>query len=162
MSSPSHRSESPPAAMSVLDDVPLAQAELDWRTKRHGALCTVCQHADQHEINAAYIGWMDPKKVADAYGIKLGSLRRHAAYFSLDVARSTNVASLIGGILEAKVRQMKPEDLTIDDFMRLIDKLQGVKAGNTTEQLEGAPGVRPAMTQGATWEEMVRLRRVKT
>jgi hypothetical protein len=60
---------------------------------RHQRACSVCAHAQQEEIEAAFIGWRSPAAIAEEFGLSdRASVYRHAHALGLFQKRQRNVS----------------------------------------------------------------------
>jgi hypothetical protein len=68
---------------------------------RHRRLCSVCQHAQREDIEAAFIAWRSPVSIAEEYGLAdRSSVYRHAQAFGLSDKRKRNVRAALERIIE--------------------------------------------------------------
>ena len=68
---------------------------------RHKRNCTVCAHEKCAEIEAAFIAWDSPTKLAEEYGLAdRTSIYRHAHAFGLFEKRRRNVRAALERIIE--------------------------------------------------------------
>jgi len=67
---------------------------------RHEALCTICAHKHREEIEAAFVNWASPAKIANEFKITRDSLYRHAKAADLFTPRQRNVRAALEKIIE--------------------------------------------------------------
>lgn len=68
---------------------------------RHERNCTVCAHANRSEIEAAFVAWESPVKIAVEYGLAdRASIYRHAYAFGLIARRRRNIRAALERIIE--------------------------------------------------------------
>lgn len=152
----------------VADDAQeaLDRREYDRALEHHRRHCKVCRHSDLADIEALYCGWLDPSKVARAYGLDVDVLQRHAARFGWHHERVRNVETLLAQLAENAMRKLVPPgEVTLDTVLAITDRLQRGQM-----HLAGAPrkveralrtGRQPAPVKTAegrtqTWERMIR------
>ena len=68
---------------------------------RHRRNCTVCQHEQREEIEAAFVAWRSPASLAEEFGLAdRTSVYRHAHALGLFVKRQRNVRAALERIIE--------------------------------------------------------------
>ncbi len=68
---------------------------------RHRRQCTICQHPECEEIEAAFIAWRSPAAIAEEYGLSdRKTVYRHAHALELFPRRARNIRSALEYILE--------------------------------------------------------------
>ena len=68
---------------------------------RHKAQCTICAHEKQKEIEAAFVAWESPEKIATEYGLThRTTVYRHAKAFGLNLKRQQNIRVPLERIIE--------------------------------------------------------------
>jgi hypothetical protein len=76
-------------------------AQRDVSLGRHRRLCSVCQHAECEEIEAAFISWTSPASIAVEYGLSdRASVYRHAHAVGLFSKRQRNIRAALERIIE--------------------------------------------------------------
>ena len=69
--------------------------------KRHKGQCSICSHEKRKEIEAAFVAWESPEKIAAEYGLTHRStVYRHAKAFGLNVKRQQNIRVPLERIIE--------------------------------------------------------------
>jgi transcription initiation factor TFIIIB Brf1 subunit/transcription initiation factor TFIIB len=77
------------------------QLEKTQNIGRHKRRCTVCNHEQIHEIEAAFISWQSPAMIAVEFGLAdRASVYRHAQAFNLSAKRDRNLKSALEKIIE--------------------------------------------------------------
>jgi hypothetical protein len=74
---------------------------------RHDQRCSVCLHADRVEIDADFVNWTGPGRIAKKYHISRDALYRHAHATNLMERRQRNVRQALEKIIEY-ADQVKP------------------------------------------------------
>jgi hypothetical protein len=73
---------------------------------RHKRCCTICQHGDCGEIEAAFVAWRSPASIAEEFGLSdRASVYRHAHATGLFPKRQRNIRSALERIIE-KAREV--------------------------------------------------------
>lgn len=67
---------------------------------RHEFRCTICPHEERESIEAAFVGWQSPVKIASDYKISRDSIYRHAKATGLSEKRRKNVRAALERIIE--------------------------------------------------------------
>jgi hypothetical protein len=68
---------------------------------RHRRTCSVCRHAQQEEIEAAFIGWRSPASIAEEFGLAdRASVYRHSHALGLFEKRRRNIRAALERIIE--------------------------------------------------------------
>ena len=67
---------------------------------RHEAKCSICLHLQREEIEAAFVDWLSPTRIAAAYKISRDSVYRHAAALGLLPRRQKNIRRALEKIIE--------------------------------------------------------------
>lgn len=68
---------------------------------RHKRFCSVCQHAQLEEIEAAFIAWRSPAAIAKDYGLAdRASVYRHSHALGLFEKRRRNIRAALERIIE--------------------------------------------------------------
>ena len=67
---------------------------------RHEQRCSVCLHADRVEIDADFVNWTGPGRIAKKYHISRDALYRHAHATNLMERRQRNVRQALEKIIE--------------------------------------------------------------
>jgi len=68
---------------------------------RHQRNCSVCNHAQQEEIEADFVSWRSPATIASEYGLAdRASVYRHAHALELFAERRKNVRAALERIIE--------------------------------------------------------------
>jgi hypothetical protein len=68
---------------------------------RHRRNCTVCAHEKRQEIEAEYVAWKSPARIAEEYGLAdRTSVYRHAHALGLVEKRKRNVRAALERIIE--------------------------------------------------------------
>jgi len=68
---------------------------------RHKGQCTVCSHEKCKEIEAAFVAWESPEKIATEFGLgHRTSVYRHAKVFGLNLRRQQNIRVPLERIIE--------------------------------------------------------------
>ena len=68
---------------------------------RHRRVCSVCQHAQRDNIEAAFVAWNSPASIAEEYGLAdRASVYRHAHAIGLFVRRQRNIRVALEHIIE--------------------------------------------------------------
>ena len=68
---------------------------------RHKGQCTICLHAQCKEIEAAFVAWESPEKIAAEFGLgHRTSVYRHAKVFGLNLRRQQNIRVPLERIIE--------------------------------------------------------------
>jgi hypothetical protein len=68
---------------------------------RHKAQCTICTHTKCTEIEAGFVNWESPAKLAEEYGLAdRASVYRHAHALALFEKRKRNVRAALEHIIE--------------------------------------------------------------
>jgi hypothetical protein len=76
-----------------LDEIPVSQG-------RHQAKCLICAHSQRDVIEAEFINWASPTKIAEEYGISRDGVYRHARAMGLIEKRRRNVRAALERIIE--------------------------------------------------------------
>ena len=149
----------------VDDAVDLArEARLDALARsQHAARCSVCRHAERDEIEALYLAWLDPRKIALAFQVPLGSIQLHAARLGLDAQRADDVETALGRLVERAMRKLVEADAEIglDGLLSLVDRIQRGRAQRARRVLKSGRVPDPVRADGVTqtWEHMIRMSR---
>jgi hypothetical protein len=76
-------------------------AKLQISLGRHPRLCSVCQHAQKDEIEAAFVAWRSPALIAEEYGLSdRKTVYRHAHALDLFPRRGRNIRAALESIIE--------------------------------------------------------------
>jgi hypothetical protein len=68
---------------------------------RHKGQCTICSHEKCKEIEAAFVAWESPEKIAAEYGLShRTTVYRHAKAFGLNLRRQQNIRVPLERIIE--------------------------------------------------------------
>jgi len=68
---------------------------------RHRRACTICRHEKSEEIEAAFVAWTSPAKIAESYALAdRTSVYRHAHAVGLFEKRRRNVRAALEAIIE--------------------------------------------------------------
>jgi hypothetical protein len=68
---------------------------------RHKGQCTICSHEKCKEIEAAFVAWESPEKIAAEFGLgHRTSVYRHAKFFGLNLRRQQNIRVPLERIIE--------------------------------------------------------------
>ena len=68
---------------------------------RHKGQCTICSHAKCKEIEAAFVAWGSPEKIATEFGLgHRTTVYRHAKAFGLNLKRQQNIRAPLERIIE--------------------------------------------------------------
>jgi hypothetical protein len=68
---------------------------------RHQRTCSVCNHQQREEIEAAFIGWRSPAAIAEEFGLAdRTSVYRHAHALGLFPKRQRNIRAALERIIE--------------------------------------------------------------
>ena len=67
---------------------------------RHARDCALCKHRDRPEIEAEFVSWESPSRLARRFKISRRSIYRHASALDLFEKRSLNVRSALEKIIE--------------------------------------------------------------
>jgi hypothetical protein len=68
---------------------------------RHAAKCRICRHPKRQEIEADFVGWKSPARIARDYGLRnRASIDRHAEAVGLKGQRRRNVRAALERIIE--------------------------------------------------------------
>lgn len=68
---------------------------------RHEGQCTICAHEKRKEIEAAFVAWESPEKIAAEYGLShRTTVYRHARAFGLNLKRQQNIRVPLERIIE--------------------------------------------------------------
>lgn len=67
----------------------------------HQRNCSVCNHDQREEIDAAFIGWRSPAAIAEEYGLAdRSSVYRHVNALGLQAKRQRNIRAALKRIIE--------------------------------------------------------------
>ena len=118
------------------------------------------------DIEALYCGWLDPIKIARAYGLDRDVLQRHAERFGWRHERLRSIDLLLCQLAENAMRKLLPTgQATLEHVLAIVDRIQRGQM-----HLAGAPrrvhralrtGIHPAPVKrreqtAQTWEAMIR------
>ena len=68
---------------------------------RHKGQCTICSHEKCKEIEAAFVAWESPEKIATEFGLgHRTTVYRHAKFFGLNLRRQQNIRVPLERIIE--------------------------------------------------------------
>jgi len=68
---------------------------------RHSAQCAICSHEKRREIEAAFVAWESPEKIAAEFGLgHRATVYRHAKIFGLTLKRQQNIRVPLERIIE--------------------------------------------------------------
>src|SRR2546427_8671523 len=68
---------------------------------RHRGQCGICSHAQCKEIEAAFVAWESPEKIAAEFGLShRTTVYRHAKAFGLNLKRQQNIRVPLERIIE--------------------------------------------------------------
>lgn len=68
---------------------------------RHQRYCTVCQHEQRDEIEAAFVAWRSPASIAEEFNLgDRNSVYRHAHALGLFAKRQRNIRAALERIIE--------------------------------------------------------------
>jgi hypothetical protein len=68
--------------------------------KRHERDCTICHHAHREDIEADFVAWVSPTKIAQTYRVHRNSLYLHTRAMGLTAVREKNLKAALAGIIE--------------------------------------------------------------
>jgi hypothetical protein len=69
--------------------------------KRHERQCTICSHEKRREIEAAFMAWESPEKIATEFALgHRSTVYRHAKAFGLGLRRQQNIRVPLERIIE--------------------------------------------------------------
>jgi hypothetical protein len=68
---------------------------------RHKGMCTICSHEKCRDIEAAFVAWESPEKIATEFGLgHRSTVYRHAKVFGLSLKRQQNIRVPLERIIE--------------------------------------------------------------
>jgi hypothetical protein len=117
---------------------------------RHRSRCRTCKSADLAEIERGYLSWEPVRRLAAVFEVDEKSIRRHVAWFGLDLTRNANWERALGRIVEAGVEKALEGEATLDHAIRAAKLLAHLSPASP----QAAAGREP------TWEESIRLAEV--
>jgi hypothetical protein len=68
--------------------------------KRHARNCRVCRHRERHAIEANFVAWQSPSRIARSYRVQRSTLYLHAAAVGLLDERARNVQAALCNFIE--------------------------------------------------------------
>lgn len=71
---------------------------------RHRKFCSICKHACCGDIEADYVSWGSPSRIAGQYQVSTDSLHRHVSACGLREKRSRNIKKALERIIEQAER----------------------------------------------------------
>jgi hypothetical protein len=100
--------------------------------------CAACKHASNKGINVLFLKWTKVARIAELSGLDKEVLVEHFKALGLAEKRSNNTDALISVLMELKMADIKPEDMTTADLINLIkhrDKLnKRIESGSNNDR----------------------------
>ena len=128
--------------------------------RAHRRACSVCKHEASADAEACYAAGLPVALVARTFGLSESAVSRHMAVFGLQRARAGAVVNALADVLLTRLASMNPDDLGVDDVLRLADRLGKLAPALASQpaQLAGQPSSgQPA----ETWEQRVAIHTVR-
>ena len=79
--------------------------------ERHARKCAICRHKDRHAIDAAFIHWHRPARLAGVFNIKERGIYRHAHALSLFAARRKRIPHAVQFLIKCSATEPRPADI---------------------------------------------------
>ena len=141
----------PPGAQLTAHDLPerrIVPAQFD---EQHRAACPACQLGPDYlaELEASYINWATPPKLAARYGISTDTIERHASWYSLGLFRSAYPAGSLSAYAVAG----------LDEDSHISPSIGAGSAADLAQLVgKGAQLTDTEQVAGQSWEAEVKLR----
>ena len=90
--------------------------------QRHARDCKVCHSANREEIEADFVAWKSPQKIAKQHGVTTRALLRHAHAFGLLARRDKNVRAALAIIIE-QVGKVRVTAQTVVQAVAVLSKI---------------------------------------